>query len=89
MSFHGRVSGTRIKRALGVQAAHAAACGPAAQHFEDMASLQAAVRETLPAVGSVLVKGSRFMKMEQVVEAIAATAEQPAAAQEAGHGTTR
>ena len=54
-----------------------------------MASLQAAVREALPTVGSVLVKGSRFMKMEQVVEALAATAEQPAAGQEAGHGTTR
>jgi UDP-N-acetylmuramoyl-tripeptide--D-alanyl-D-alanine ligase len=38
----------------------------------DMASLQAAVREALPQVGSVLVKGSRFMKMEQVVEAMVA-----------------
>ena len=41
-----------------------------------MASLQAAVLEALPQVGSVLVKGSRFMKMEQVVEAMAATATQ-------------
>ena len=48
-----------------------------------MASLQAAVRKALPQVGSVLVKGSRFMKMEQVVEAMVATAQeqqQPAAA---------
>ena len=41
------------------------------------------MRKALPQVGSVLVKGSRFMKMEQVVEAMVATAQeqqQPAAA---------
>ena len=37
-----------------------------------MASLLTAVHDVLPQVGSVLVKGSRFMKMEQVVEALAA-----------------
>jgi hypothetical protein len=42
------------------------------------------VREALPQVGSVLVKGSRFMKMEQVVEAMVATAEQQQPAP--GHG---
>ena len=62
--------------ALGDQSAHAAAAFGAARHFDDMASLQAAVREALPSVGSVLVKGSRFMKMEQVVEAVAATAQE-------------
>ena len=62
--------------ALGNQSAHAAAAFGAARHFDDMASLQAAVREALPSVGSVLVKGSRFMKMEQVVEAVAATAQE-------------
>ncbi len=57
--------------ALGALAIHAAqAAGPAAQHFEDMASLLAAVQASLPEVGSVLVKGSRFMKMEQVVQAL-------------------
>ena len=48
-----------------------------------MASLLGAVRKVLPQVGSVLVKGSRFMKMDQVVEAMVATAQeqqQPAAA---------
>ncbi len=44
------------------------------RHLE-MADLQAAVRATLPSVASVLVKGSRFMKMEQVVEAICAAAD--------------
>jgi UDP-N-acetylmuramoyl-tripeptide--D-alanyl-D-alanine ligase len=40
------------------------------QHFADMAELMKAVLLQLPQLGSVLVKGSRFMKMEQVVQAI-------------------
>ncbi|HSV35476.1 MAG TPA: UDP-N-acetylmuramoyl-tripeptide--D-alanyl-D-alanine ligase [Ramlibacter sp.] len=40
------------------------------QHFEDIDALCAAVLDQLPAVASILVKGSRFMKMERVVEAI-------------------
>jgi UDP-N-acetylmuramoyl-tripeptide--D-alanyl-D-alanine ligase len=86
---HAQACGIEHLYALGVQSAHAVAAFAGARHFNDMASLQAAVREALPTVGSVLVKGSRFMKMEQVVEAMAATAQQPAAAQEASHGTTR
>ncbi|MDP2075880.1 UDP-N-acetylmuramoyl-tripeptide--D-alanyl-D-alanine ligase [Hydrogenophaga sp.] len=86
---HAKAQGIEHLYALGAQSAHAVAAFGGARHFDNMASLQAAVREALPAVGSVLVKGSRFMKMEQVVEAIAATAQQPAAAQEARHGTTR
>ncbi len=42
----------------------------AGRHFADMPSLQAAVLAKLPHVGSVLIKGSRFMKMERVVQAI-------------------
>jgi UDP-N-acetylmuramoyl-tripeptide--D-alanyl-D-alanine ligase len=41
-----------------------------ARHLANMASLQAAVLAELPRVGSVLVKGSRFMKMEQVVQTL-------------------
>ena len=60
---------------LGAQSADAsAAFGGAAQHFDNMAALQAAVQAQLPTVGSVLVKGSRFMKMEQVLDAMASPA---------------
>ncbi len=41
----------------------------------EMAALQAAVLACLPGMASVLVKGSRFMKMERVVEAICAAAD--------------
>ena len=61
---------------LGEQSAFAAkAFGAQARYFASMAELQQAVIEQLPQVASVLVKGSRFMKMEQVVQAIAAQAE--------------
>ena len=63
---HARSSGIEQVFTLGALSAHAAG----ARHFEDMASLLVAVQAALPAVGSVLVKGSRFMKMEQVVQAI-------------------
>jgi UDP-N-acetylmuramoyl-tripeptide--D-alanyl-D-alanine ligase len=40
----------------------------AQRHFADMAALLAAMKTDPPAAASVLVKGSRFMKMEQVVQ---------------------
>jgi UDP-N-acetylmuramoyl-tripeptide--D-alanyl-D-alanine ligase len=46
------------------------------RHFADINSLNAAVLAELPRAASILVKGSRFMKMERVVEAIAAHAKQ-------------
>ncbi len=48
-----------------------AAFGAGAQLFHDAASLGAAVREDLGPDINVLVKGSRMMRMEQVVEALA------------------
>ena len=77
---HARARGIEQLFALGDLSAHAVqACGTAARHFKDMATLQAAVGQALPTVGSVLVKGSRFMKMEQVVQALQALHEDGAA----------
>ena len=39
-------------------------------HFKDMDSLVVAIQAALPGVQSVLIKGSRFMKMERAVQAI-------------------
>ena len=46
------------------------------RHFATIEALNAAVLQALPQAESVLVKGSRFMKMERVVEAITARAQQ-------------
>jgi UDP-N-acetylmuramoyl-tripeptide--D-alanyl-D-alanine ligase len=58
--------------ALGVQSAEAVASFGPGRHFENIDALNAAVHEALQTCASVLVKGSRFMKMERVVEAIQA-----------------
>ena len=68
---HARDCGIEQLFALGAQSAHTATAFGAGRHFDNMALLLAAVQEQLPAVGSVLVKGSRFMKMEQVLDAMA------------------
>jgi UDP-N-acetylmuramoyl-tripeptide--D-alanyl-D-alanine ligase len=57
---------------LGSASAHAAAAFTGAHHFDTMAALIAALPQA-PAFNAVVVKGSRFMKMEQVVAAMAAT----------------
>ena len=68
---YARERGIDLLFTLGEQAA---AMG--GRHFGDIAALNAAVVATLPATASVLVKGSRFMKMERVVAAVAAQEKQ-------------
>jgi len=59
----------------GVSAGQAAIEFKAIEAHPEMANLQAAVLTALPEVASVLVKGSRFMKMEQVVHTLCAAAD--------------
>ena len=49
---------------------------PGAQHFDSIENLNAAVLQALPQSSSLLVKGSRFMRMERVVEAVYAAAQE-------------
>jgi UDP-N-acetylmuramoyl-tripeptide--D-alanyl-D-alanine ligase len=63
--------------AAGALSVHAAA----QRHFNGVADLLQAMPQARPAAASILVKGSRFMRMEQVVQALqAASLEGPHAA---------
>jgi UDP-N-acetylmuramoyl-tripeptide--D-alanyl-D-alanine ligase len=55
---------------LGALCADAAKAFGPGRHFESMSALIAAVQSQAHIVQSIVVKGSRFMKMEQVVEAL-------------------
>jgi UDP-N-acetylmuramoyl-tripeptide--D-alanyl-D-alanine ligase len=59
---------------LGDLCLHAGQAYGAAQHFDDMDSLLAAVAQHAVQFQSIVVKGSRFMKMERVVETLQALA---------------
>jgi UDP-N-acetylmuramoyl-tripeptide--D-alanyl-D-alanine ligase len=71
---------------LGDLCAHSSHAFDGSKHFEDMGPLQQAVLDQIATYNSVLVKGSRFMKMERVVEALRNRLEQaPAFERESLH----
>jgi UDP-N-acetylmuramoyl-tripeptide--D-alanyl-D-alanine ligase len=59
---------------LGALARHTADNFPGARHFDAIEDLVVVVREAVPGVNSILVKGSRFMRMERLVEALPVSA---------------
>jgi UDP-N-acetylmuramoyl-tripeptide--D-alanyl-D-alanine ligase len=66
-----RLAGIDKLLTLGELSAHTAASfGPGARHFDGMEELLAEVRELLAPDVTLLIKGSRFMKMERLVKSI-------------------
>jgi UDP-N-acetylmuramoyl-tripeptide--D-alanyl-D-alanine ligase len=74
--FHAEVGAYAAERGieslytLGDLCVHASQAFGSARHFDDMDSLLAEVTPHIGDFQSVVVKGSRFMKMERVVEAL-------------------
>ena len=79
-------SGVQALFTLGDLCVHSSHAFEGAQHFDDMGRLQQAVLDQIATYNSVLVKGSRFMKMERVVETLRNRLEQaPALERESLH----
>jgi len=83
-TFHAEVGAYARERAIehlwavGAQSVAAAGAHGTARHFDAVTQLLAALADA-PAAASIVVKGSRFMKMEQVVAALRATGVRDAA----------
>jgi len=68
---YARERGIHALHALGEASVDAVtAFGPGAVHYTDHAAIAAALRPQLDADTTVLVKGSRFMRMERIAEAL-------------------
>jgi UDP-N-acetylmuramoyl-tripeptide--D-alanyl-D-alanine ligase len=67
---HARERGVEQVFTLGALSTNVASGFPGAQHFADMETLITAVLSALPDVVSIVIKGSRFMRMERVVDAV-------------------
>lgn len=75
--FHAEIGQYAASRGIeqlvctGILMQYAAQVFKGARHHADIEPLLADVKQALPTVASVLVKGSRFMKMERAVEGVA------------------
>jgi len=69
---YARASGIDQLYTLGSLSLHAQAAFGGGRHFDDMPALQAQVLADAGQCASILVKGSRFMRMERITQALAA-----------------
>ena len=72
---YAQAQGIQSLYTLGQLCLHSSQAFQGARHFEDMDALQEAVLKDIAHFQSVVVKGSRFMKMERVVDVLRALTE--------------